>query len=273
MCSGGVWGRARRATGWRPAIFPDILADPGVLLPFIAVGFVAQLIDGALGMAFGVISNTLLISLGVPPASASASVHIIKNFTGAVAGLSHVLHRNVDWRLFWRILLPGMAGGIVGAYLLTNIDAAIAKPLVLIYLAAIGLFLLFRALRVDHTERRPKIVEPVGAAGGFLDAIGGGGWGPVVTSNLLVQGANPRMVIGTVNTSELFVALTISGAFLVTLGLEMFGTAAIGLLIGGVAAAPLGGYVTKRVNPRLLLVLVGIVLTVTSLIGIWKALI
>lgn len=250
-----------------------MLGDPSALVPFIVVGFVAQLIDGALGMAFGVISNTLLISLGVPPASASASVHVIKNFTGAVAGVSHVLHRNVDWRLFWRIAIPGMAGGIIGAYVLTAIDSAIAKPMVLGYLAAIGLFLLFRALRKPHSERHPKIVEPIGAAGGFLDAIGGGGWGPVVTSNLLVQGANPRLVIGTVNTSELLVALTISGAFLMSLGLEAFGTAAIGLLIGGVLAAPLGGYVTKRVNARFLLVMVGIVLTMTSLFGVWRALV
>jgi len=263
---------ARRNRG-SSGIISTVLADPSVLLPFVLVGFVAQLIDGALGMAFGVISNTLLISLGVPPASASASVHIIKNFTGAVAGLSHILHRNVDWRLFWRILLPGMAGGIIGAYVLTNIDAAIAKPLVLAYLTAIGIFLLLRALRTPHRERRPKVVEPIGAAGGFLDAIGGGGWGPVVTGNLLVQGANPRLVIGTVNTSELFVALSISGAFLLALGPETFGIAAIGLLIGGVLAAPLGGYVTKRVNPRLLLLLVGGVLTLTSIFGVWRALI
>jgi uncharacterized membrane protein YfcA len=224
-------------------------------------------------MAFGVISNTLLISLGVPPASASASVHVIKNFTGAVAGLSHVLHKNVDWRLFWRILLPGMAGGVIGAYLLTNIDAEVAKPLVLAYLAAIGLYLLSRALRGPLLERQPRVVEPIGAAGGFLDAVGGGGWGPVVTSNLLVQGANPRLVVGTVNTAEFFLALTISGAFLLTLGLETFGTAAAGLLIGGVAAAPLGGYVAKRVSARLLLIMVGIVLTVTSLVGMWTVLV
>lgn len=262
----------RASTGAEGKIFPSLTFDAGAILPFVAVGFVAQLIDGALGMAFGVISNTLLISLGVPPASASASVHVIKNFTGAVAGISHVLHKNVDWKLFWRILLPGMAGGIVGAYLLTNIHPGVAKPLVLVYLAAIGVYLLIRALRSPPAERRPKVVEPIGAAGGFLDAIGGGGWGPVVTSNLLVQGANPRLVVGTVNTSEFFLALTISGAFLMTLGLEAFGTAAIGLLIGGVAAAPLGGYVAKRVAARLLLVMVGVVLTVTSLIGLWSAL-
>jgi uncharacterized membrane protein YfcA len=253
-------------------IFPSILADPAALLPFIFVGFVAQLIDGALGMAFGVISNTLLISLGVPPAAASASVHLIKNFTGAVAGLSHVLHKNVDWKLFWRILLPGIVGGIIGAYLLTNIDASVAKPLVLIYLACIGLYLLIRALRAPPVERKPRIVEPLGAAGGFLDAVGGGGWGPVVTSNLLVQGANPRLVVGTVNTAELFLALTISGAFFFALGFAAFGTAAVGLLIGGVAAAPLGGYVAKRVAARLLLIMVGIVLIVTSLVGLWSAL-
>lgn len=248
------------------------MADPSALVPFIIVGFVAQLIDGALGMAFGLISNTLLISLGVPPAAASASVHVIKNFTGAIAGLSHVLHKNVDWRLFWRLLIPGAVGGAIGAYLLTNIDAAVAKPLVLAYLAAIGVFLLVRALRAPPVERQPRLVEPLGFAGGFLDATGGGGWGPVVTSNLIVQGAQPRIVIGTVNTAELFIALTISGAFLLTLGIAAFSTAAVGLLIGGVAAAPFGGYVAKYINARVLMIMVGVVLTVTSAFGLWVAL-
>ena len=223
-------------------------------------------------MAFGVISSTLLVSMGVPPANASASVHIIKNFTGAVSAVSHVMHKNVDWRLFWRLLIPGMIGGIIGAYLLTSIDAAVAKPLVLIYLAGVGVYLLIRALRSPPVERRPRIVEPLGLAGGFLDAAGGGGWGPVVTSNLLVQGVKPRLVVGTVNTSELFLALTISGAFFLTLGFAAFGVEAVGLLVGGVAAAPLGGYVAKRVNARLILIMVGIVLTVTSLVGLWAAL-
>ena len=253
-------------------IFPSLAAEPELLLTFILVGFVAQLIDGALGMAFGVISNTLLISFGVPPAAASASVHIIKNFTGAVSAISHVAHRNVDWRLFWRLLIPGIVGGVIGAVLLSNIDASIAKPVVLSYLAAIGVYLLFRAWRSAPVEKSPKIVEPLGFAGGFLDAAGGGGWGPVVTSNLLVQGASPRKVVGTVNTSELFLALAISGAFLVTIGFSAFGTAALGLLIGGVAAAPLGGWVAKRVPARPMLVMVGIVLTVTSGMGLWAAL-
>ena len=253
-------------------IFPSLAAEPGLLLTFILVGFVAQLIAGALGMAFGVISNTLLISFGVPPAAASASVHLIKNFTGAVSAISHVAHRNVDWRLFWRLLLPGMVGGVLGAIALSSIDAGIAKPIVLAYLTAIGSYLLLRALRSAPVEKRPRVVEPLGFAGGFLDAAGGGGWGPIVTSNLLVQGAKPRLVVGTVNTSELFLALTISAAFLATIGMSAFGTAAVGLLIGGVAAAPLGGYVAKRVPARPMLVMVGIVLVVTSALGLWSAL-
>jgi len=246
--------------------------DLMVLLPFIAVGFVAQMIDGALGMAFGVISNTLLITLGVPPAAASATVHTIKNFTGAVAGISHVLHKNVDWRLFWRILIPGMIGGVLGAYVLTNIDAAIAKPAVLAYLTCVGIYLLIRGLRSSPAEKKPRIVEPLGLAGGFLDAAGGGGWGPIVTGNLLVQGANPRMVVGTVNTAECFLALTISAAFFASMGFETIGVPAAGLLIGGIAAAPFGGYVARHVSATWMLVMVGVVLTATSAFALWMAL-
>ena len=251
----------------------DIFAHPiSELLPFFLVGFVAQLIDGALGMAFGVIANTLLISLGVPPAAASAGVHMIKNFTGAASGISHVFHRNVDWRLFARILVPGLIGGVAGAWLLTLISAETARPIVLGYLSLIGLFLLWRGAMHRHVEREPKIVEPLGLVGGFLDAAGGGGWGPVVTSNLLVQGANPRKVIGTVNTAEFFLALGISATFAATIGLEAFTAATAGLLVGGVIAAPLGALIAKRIQTDLLLTMVGIVLTATSLYGLYRAL-
>lgn len=250
----------------------DIFAQPiGELLPFFLVGFVAQVIDGALGMAFGVIANTLLISLGVPPAAASAGVHMIKNFTGAASGISHVVHRNVDWRLFARILVPGLIGGVAGAWLLTLISAETARPIVLGYLSLIGIFLLWRGAMHRHVEREPKIVEPLGLAGGFLDAAGGGGWGPIVTSNLLVQGANPRKVIGTVNTAEFFLALAISATFAATIGLEAFTAATAGLLVGGVVAAPLGALFAKRIQTDLLLTMVGIVLTATSLYGLYRA--
>jgi uncharacterized membrane protein YfcA len=252
---------------------PDFAAfDLLGLLPFIIVGFVAQLIDGAVGMAFGVISNTLLISLGVPPAAASASVHVIKNFTGAVSGISHVYHRNVDWRLFWRLLIPGVIGGVIGVWALTRIDAGTAKPIVLAYLTVIGVYLLVMGLRFTPKERPPRVVEPLGLAGGFLDAAGGGGWGPVVTSNLLVQGAKPRMVVGTVNTAEFFLALTISATFFAVLGSAAIGKEAVGLLIGGIVAAPLGAWVTKKVPAKGLLIMVGTVLTITSLYGVYRAL-
>jgi uncharacterized protein len=245
------------------------LAD---LLPFIAIGFVAQLIDGALGMAFGVISTTLLISMGVQPKFASAGVHTVESFTTGVSAISHTLHRNVDWRLFARIVVPGVIGGVLGAYVLTQVSAEMARPAVLAYLTAIGLYLLWRGAMHRHTEREPKIVEPLGLIGGFLDAAGGGGWGPVVTSNLLVQGASPRKVIGTVNTAEFFLTVTISATFIATLGWEAFTVTTVGLLIGGVAAAPLGAFVAKRIKPDLLLTMVGVVLTVTSLYGLYRAL-
>jgi uncharacterized membrane protein YfcA len=241
------------------------------LLPFIMIGFAAQLVDGALGMAFGVISNTLLLSIGITPQAASASVHTVESFTTGVSGISHVLHRNVDWWLFVRIVVPGVIGGITGAYLLTQISAEVARPLVLTYLVCIGLYLLWRGIMHRHVEKRPKIIAPLGLAGGFLDAAGGGGWGPIVTSNLLIQGANPRKVIGTVNTAEFFLTVTISATFILALGWEAFTKHMVGLLIGGIAAAPLGGYIAKRVPADRLLVMVGIVLTVTSAYGIWRA--
>jgi len=242
------------------------------LLPYILVGFGAQLVDGALGMAFGVISTTFLVSRGVDPAVASASVHAVEMFTTGASGVSHTLHRNVSWRLFRRIAIPGVIGGVLGAYVLTQISAATARPFVLSYLAAIGFYLLWRALRHAHRERKPRIVEPLGLVGGFLDAAGGGGWGPVVTSNLLAQGAHPRKVIGTVNTAEFFVAVTISATFIVALGSEAFTEPMVGLLIGGLAAAPLGGLVAKRLPAKPLLIIVSIVLILTSLYGVWSAL-
>jgi uncharacterized membrane protein YfcA len=242
------------------------------ILPFIAVGFVAQLIDGALGMAFGVISSTFLISIGVPPAAASAGVHTVESFTTAVSGFSHVLHKNVAWRLFFRIMVPGVIGGALGAYVLSNIDAEAARPLVLVYLSIIGVYLIVRGIKYPPEEKEAKVIEPLGLAGGFLDAAGGGGWGPIVASNLLVQGVAPRKVIGTVNTAEFFVTVTISATFIASLGWEAFTVATVGLLIGGIAAAPVGGYAASRINPKPMLVLVGIVLLITSLYGVYKAL-
>ena len=235
------------------------------------VGFAAQLVDGALGMAYGQISSTLLISLGVPPAAASAGVHTAETFTTAVSGISHVAHRNVDWKLFVRLAVPGIFGGILGAYVLTSVDASVAKPFVLTYLTALGIYLFYRGVMHRHTEQTPRIVSPLGLVGGFLDAAGGGGWGAIVTSNLFVQGSNPRKTIGTVNTAEFFLTVTISLTFLLRLGWEAFTSATLGLLLGGVLAAPFGAKIAKRVNPDRLLTFVGILVTLTSLYGLYRA--
>src|SRR4030095_5220063 len=244
------------------------MADPALLLPFILIGFAAQMVDGALGMAFGQISSTLLIAMGVPPAAASAGVHTAETFTTAVSGISHVAHRNVDWRLFFRLFIPGVIGGVAGAYLLT-ISADKAKPYVLTYLTGLGLYLFYRGVMHRHTEKTPKIVSPLGLIGGFLDAAGGGGWGGIVTSNLLVQGSNPRKTIGTVNTAEFFLTVTISATFIATLGWQAFTSTTLGLLIGGVCAAPFGAWIAKRVNADTLLTFVGALLTLVRAYGLY----
>lgn len=238
--------------------------DLAALLPFILIGFAAQMIDGALGMAFGVISNTLLLSMGVPPAAASAGVHAVESFTTAASGISHAIHRNVNWTLLARLAIPGVIGGIAGAYLLTNIDGEVAKPFILAYLTILGCVILYKGLRYPPRARQPKIIEPLGLIGGFLDAAGGGGWGPMVTSNLLIQGASPRETVGTVNTAEFFLTTTISATFLLTLGWEAFTIATVGLLIGGVIAAPFGALLARRVPARALLIVVGVVIVLTS---------
>jgi len=252
---------------------PDIMALIVQIAPFIAIGFTAQMVDGALGMAFGVTTQTLLVSaMGVPPASASASVHLVELFTTGASGLSHAWHRNVDWPLFRRLVPFGVLGGVTGAYILSNIDASAARPFVMLYLTGIGFYLLWRAIRMLKPRfEDPKYTAPLALAGGFLDAAGGGGWGPVVTSNLLIQGGDPRKVIGTVNTAEFLLTLSISLTFLFTLGPAAFTLIAIGLIIGGVVAAPFGALLASRINPRTLLFAVSLVLIVTSAYSIWKA--
>lgn len=246
--------------------------DLVALLPFIAVGFAAQLVDGALGMAFGVITNTLLVGLlGISPAQASQKVHVVECFTTATSGLSHLYHRNIDGKLFARLVIPGVIGGVAGAYLLTSIDGEAIRPYVLLYLAAMGIYLLVRGLLYPPKLREARHVAPLGLIGGFLDAAGGGGWGPVVTSNLLVQGAEPRKVVGTVNAAEFFLTVSISATFIYHLGLADLAGATLGLLLGGVIAAPFAAVAAKHFSPKLMLIMVGIALTATSAYGIWTA--
>lgn len=243
-----------------PDLWPQLAITFGL---FLAVGFFAQLVDGAVGMAYGVISSSVLLFFGVPPAQASATIHAAECFTTGASGISHLTHRNVDWRLFFRLAPAGILGGVVGAYVVTGLDATFIKAVVIAYLGVLGLFMLARAVR-GLKDEPPHLnhVVPLGVVGGFLDASGGGGWGPIVTSTLLGRGHAPRYVIGSVNTAEFFVTVAISAAFIwafVTGRLELEGGAAMaaaawaGLVLGGIIAAPLAGYVTKVAPARLLL--------------------
>lgn len=231
---------------------------------FLLVGFFAQLIDGAVGMAYGVISSSVLLAFGVPPAQVSASIHVAECFTTGASGLSHLAHRNIDWRLFFRLAPAGIMGGVLGAYVLTGMEVTLIKALVVAYLGVLGCFLLYRAVQ-GLREEPPHLnhVIPIGLVGGFLDASGGGGWGPIVTTNLLGRGHAPRYAIGSVNSAEFFVTIAISAAFIGAIisgrmavaDRELVaGVAAIlGLVLGGLLSAPLAGYVTKVAPARLLL--------------------
>ena len=223
-----------------------------------AIGFFAQLIDGSLGMAFGVISTSAMLTLGLPPAHASAIAHTAEIFTTATSGASHIYFRNVDWRLVLRLGVAGVIGAVLGAWVLSNIDGDVARPFVAAYLLVVGILVLIKSVR-HAPERDPSfaIAPPLGLAGGFLDASGGGGWGPVVTSTLIGSGHAPRTIVGSVNTTEFFVTTAAATTFFVELGAAPIYELAA-LVVGGVIAAPFGGWVVKHIEPRLLMTVVGI---------------
>ncbi len=242
------------------------------LLPFIAIGFVAQLVDGALGMAFGAIATTLLIGvMDMSPAQASYRVHIIKCFTSAASGVSHALTGNIDTRLFWKIVIPGALGGILGAYGLAQIDGDTIKPFIFAYLGLLGVILILKGIHGNIRRRAPKAVVPLGFAGGVLDAVGGGGWGPIVSSGLMLQGTEPRKVVGSVNSAEFFLAVAISSAFISQFGIAQLAGPTLGLLIGGVLAAPFGAIAAKYLPAPVMMVLVGCVLSASTVYWVYTS--
>jgi uncharacterized membrane protein YfcA len=242
------------------------MIDPNIFV-FIAFGFVAQMIDGCLGMAYGVSSTTFFLSLGVPPAVASACVHIAEMFTTGVSGISHFKFGNVDRKVFVKLLLPGIIGGVLGAYILTELPGGKIRPFVSLYLLIMGAMILFKVFRNVHKNASKVRLVPLGLAGGFFDAIGGGGWGPIVTTTLVANGNTPRYAIGSVNSAEFFVTIAESITFFVTIGtvLVQHWEKIAGLLIGGVLAAPLAAYVCKKIPTRVLMILVGLLIVGLSL--------
>jgi uncharacterized membrane protein YfcA len=237
-------------------------------LIFACVGFIAQLVDGALGMAYGVACSSVLLGLGIPPATASASVHAAEVFTTGASGIAHWRFGNLSKPLLWKLAVPGMIGGAIGAYFLVWAPPTIVKPAVNIYLALAGLWILIRAFHVrDGVNHIPKATPLLGLAGGFLDAVGGGGWGPLVTSTLIGSGTQPRIAIGSVNAAEFFVTVVISATFLVTSGLSLWPIMA-GLLVGGVLAAPIAARITKRLPEKPLMIMVGVVIVALAIRGL-----
>lgn len=234
------------------------------LLVFIAVGFAAQLIDGSLGMGYKVSSTTFLLSFGVPPVLASASVHTAGIFTSAVSGLAHIRFGNIDRELVKKLAVPGMIGGLVGALTLTLLPTNLIKPLVALYLMLMGIVIIRKALSQSQILNTTRRLTPLGLIGGFFDAIGGGGWGPIVTSTLVADGNTPRFVIGSVNTAEFFVTLTQAAAFMLLLQTAHW-LAVIGLIIGGVPAAAVAAYISKHLSARWLMIFIGIVIVILSL--------
>lgn len=234
---------------------------------FILVGFAAQMIDGALGMAYGVSSTTILTSLGVPQKFASAAVHASEVVTTGISGLSHWRAGNVHFDLAKQLVLPGVLGGVIGAYLLSNFEGDIIKPFVAVYLILMGLIVIFRAFRRLVPREVRSWLLPLALGGGFMDAVGGGGWGPIVTSTLVARGNAPRFTVGSVNATEFFVTLSQSITFVIALGSGEFlkyGTIILGLLIGGVMAAPLAAFAASRLPHRPFMLLVGVLIVLLN---------
>ena len=239
---------------------------------YLMIGFFAQIIDGSLGMAYGVSANTFLLSTGVSPAAASASVHISEVFTTLASGLSHLRFKNVDKKLIKSLIIPGVIGGIVGAYILVNFPAKVIKPFIAIYLLIMGIRIFIKAFtHIPAIEFKGLHYTILGLLGGFFDAVGGGGWGPIVTTTLLSENHPPRKIIGSVNISEFFVTFAEAVTFIATIGMAPWAIV-LGLISGGVIAAPLAAFLTSKIPNKAMLIIIGsviILLQIRSLLMIF----
>ena len=237
---------------------------------FFAVGFVAQLVDGALGMAYGVLTNTALLAIGLPPAQASALVHTAEIFTTGASAASHIYHRNVDWRMVARLGVTGVLGAILGAWILSNIDVTAARRFVYGYLLIMGLYILWKSMRIALVPRKLAGWTRRSVYIANFDASGGGGWGPMTTSTLVGSGHAPRHAVGSVNTTEFFVTVAAATTFFAELGASAL-EHLIPIVLGGVLAAPFGGWVVKRVPARGLMTAMGLLIVTLSIVQLFRA--
>ncbi len=247
------------------------------LIVFALVGLAAQLIDGSLGMGYGVTSSTLLVLAGLTPAAASASVHFSELGTNIASGVSHWKLKNVDWRVVSRIAGPGAIGAFLGATVLSTISTESAKPIMSAILAALGLYIMTRFILGVRPKMKQqltlKFLAPLGVFAGFVDATGGGGWGPVATPALLADGRmEPRKVIGSIDTAEFAVSAAASLGFIIGLGSAgIHWGFAIALLAGGLVAAPFAAYLVRIAPAHLLGVAVGGLILLTNARTLFKS--
>ncbi|RAL26827.1 sulfite exporter TauE/SafE family protein [Thermoflavimicrobium daqui] len=245
------------------------------------IGFAAQLVDGSLGMAYGVTSTSLLLLFGIAPAVASASVHLAEVVTTAVSGISHIRFGNVDKETVWRMTIPGSIGAFIGACFLSHLPGEQVKPFIATFLFGLGVYVLLRFLWIrpkkltNNLHKRPNFLIPLGFFAGFLDATGGGGWGPISTPVLLSrQHIEPRKVVGSVDTSEFAIALSASLGFFISLGWKQVDWLWVGaLMLGGIVAAPIAAWIVRIFPANLLGVTVGGFILLTNaniLIKTWK---
>lgn len=238
---------------------------------FAIIGFVAQMFDGALGMGFGVISYTVLSLLGIEPKIVSATVNSAKIFTGAAATVSHLWQRNVDWKMLQRLTIGGILGAIIGVLVLTRMPVDVLKIALAVYLLATGAYIVLSATSQIHIGTSARRTLAIGGAGGFLEAVSGV-WGPMVTSNMIASGSNPRYVIGTGSVAETAVAVVVAIALSLHIDIAHMATTLFGLVAGALIAAPIAARITRRLPLRSLMIAVGTLVIVTSLARLVQAL-
>lgn len=234
------------------------------LLLYTLIGFSAQLVDGALGMAFGVISSSILLSFGIHPAAVSATVHAAECISTGASAASHHAFGNIDRKLFLRLLPAAVLGAILGAYVLSNLSADFIKPYITLYLMLMGIVIIVKAFGTIAPKEVTSHVGTLGFFGALLDVMGGGGWGPIVSTNLIARGNDVKTTIGSVNAAEFFVTLSASATFFMTLGFAEHLDIIVGLALGGAVAAPLAALLCKHVPVKPLMIAVGTLITALS---------
>ncbi len=227
------------------------------LLFYVVAGFLAQIVDGSLSMAYGLTASSLLLTTGLPAATVSATVHTAECFTTGASALSHRAFGNIDKALFKKLIVPAVLGAIIGAYVLANLAAGKLRPFIAAYLVVMGVIIIYKVWRNFPSRRVTRHLIPLGFFGALIDAIGGGGWGPIVASNLAARGHDIRSTIGTVIAVEFFVTIAAALTFFLTMGLQHLDIV-LALAAGGVLAAPFGALIVKKVSIKPFMVFVGL---------------